>query len=143
MSSKQVGELVRVEDAALRATASTLERLVPDGRWVLAVTADHGMTPFPKESGGWAIRGGEIQRDLEREFGRGTVRIVTSAGVFLERPGHRAREMGEWLADYTAGDNVMAGEEVPLKWRGREDELLFDAVMAARKVVGRNCGAAD
>jgi hypothetical protein len=36
-------------------------------------------------------------------------------------------------------DNIVRGEPTPPRWRGREEELLFDIVMAGRKVVVDNC----
>jgi hypothetical protein len=140
MSSDQVAELVVSEDAAVRATAFALHRLVPDRRWMLVVTADHGMTPYPKESGGWPIRGSEVKRDLEREFGRSSVTRVTSAGIFIE-PGADERRIGAWLADYAVGDNLVADQSLPDAWSGREDEPLFDVVMAGRDVIATSCDA--
>jgi hypothetical protein len=138
MSSDQVGQLVATEDAAVRATAFALGRLVPDGRWILVVTADHGMTPYPKESGGWPVRGSEVRRDLEREFGRGSVTRVTTAGIFVDEDAD-PRRMGRWLADYAVADNLVDDQTLPGKWRGRAEEPLFDIVMAGSRVIATSC----
>jgi hypothetical protein len=138
MSSDQVRELVASEDAAVRATAFALHRLVPDRRWMLVVTADHGMTPYPRESGGWPIRGSEVKRDLEREFGRDSVARVTSAGIFLDEAADAPR-MGEWLGRYTVADNLVDDQSLPDDRRGRAEEPLFDVVMSGRRVVVSNC----
>lgn len=140
MHSDQVAELVQTEDAAVRATAFALRRLVPDRRWMLVVTADHGMTPRPQRSGGWPIRGSEIKRDLEREFGPRSVVRVTSAGIFIDDQADPAA-MTRWLGDYSVTDNLEAGEALPEEWRQRGDQPLFDVVMSGRRVVVKNCAA--
>ena len=138
MTSSQVGELVRAEDEALRDTAAFLDREVGRDRWLLVVTADHGQTPYPEESGAWPIRGGEVKSDLQAEFGEAAIQRVTSAGVFLSAPSDGVK-VARWLGDYSVGDNVVEGEEVPSAWRDREEERVFDIVMAGPKVVVDHC----
>jgi hypothetical protein len=138
MTSRQERALVRSEDSALRATARFLDKSVGHGKWLLVVTADHGQTPYPEESGAWPIRGDELKRDLEEEYGTGAVQRATSPGIFLT-DGGIAEGVARWLGDYAVEDNIVRGESTPPRWRGREEELLFDIVMAGRKVVVNNC----
>jgi hypothetical protein len=138
MTSRQVRALVRSEDSALRTTTRFLDESVGHGKWLLVVTADHGQTPYPQESGAWPIRGDELKSDLHDEFGAGTVQRSTSAGIFLTDP-EMAERVARWLGDYAVEDNIVRGESAPPRWRGREEEPLFDIVMAGREVVTNNC----
>jgi hypothetical protein len=138
MTSDQVRALVRAEDSALRATARFLDGSVGHGDWLLVVTADHGQTRYPEESGAWPIRGQELNGDLRDEFGAATIQRTTTAGVYLSDRS-QAERVARWLGDYAVEDNIVRGESTPPGWRGREEELLFDIVMAGRKVVVNNC----
>jgi hypothetical protein len=138
MTSRRVRALVRSEDSALRTTARFLDESVGHGEWLLVVTADHGQTPYPEESGAWPIRGEELRGDLQDEFGAAAVQRTTSAGVFLADP-EMAESVARWLGDYAVEDNIVRGESAPPRWRGREQEPLFDIVMAGREVVINNC----
>jgi hypothetical protein len=138
MTSRRVRALVRSEDSALRATASFLNKSVGHRKWLLVVTADHGQTPYPEESGAWPIRGDELNGDLQDEYGAAAVERTTSAGIFLRDPGI-AEDVARWLGDYAVEDNVVTGESIPRSWRNREKEPLFDIVMAGRKAVINNC----
>jgi hypothetical protein len=137
-TSGRVRALVRSEDSAVHATARFLEGSVGKGNWLLVVTADHGQTPYPEESGAWPIRGHELNGDLRDEFGAAAIQRSTTAGVFLSDRSLAAR-VARWLGDYAVEDNIARGESTPPGWRGREEELLFDIVMAGRKVVVDNC----
>ncbi|MGH2755857.1 MAG: alkaline phosphatase family protein [Actinomycetota bacterium] len=139
MTSPQVGEVIESQDAALLAATRFLDRHVGAGEWVLVVTADHGQTPYPEESGGWPIRGGEVKADLDAAFGRGSVVRVTSAGVFLSPDGPSTEAVDRRLGDYRVADNVVDGQSVPDEWRGKENEELFDMTMAGSDVIVRNC----
>ena len=56
---------------------------------------------------------------------------MNSAGIFLnddavERVGLDLREVGRWLLDYTALDNLYELDEVPDYYAGKADVPLFD-----------------
>jgi Type I phosphodiesterase / nucleotide pyrophosphatase len=138
MTSNRVRALVRAEDSALHATARFLDDSVGHGDWLLVVTADHGQTPYPEESGAWPIRGQELNGDLRDEFGAAAIQRTTTAGVFLSDRS-RAERVARWLGDYSVEDNIVRGESTPSGWRGREEETLFDIIMAGRKVMVNNC----
>ena len=147
MVSPEAGDAIGATDAELRALVRHLNRRVGEGRWVLIVTADHGTSKFPEQSGGWAIRGHDLREDLNRAFDAGDEPLferVNSAGIFLnddamERANLDLREVGRWLLDYTANDNLYGIDEVPDYYREKADVPLFDAVMAGRDVVARSC----
>jgi predicted AlkP superfamily pyrophosphatase or phosphodiesterase len=147
MTSEQVSAVVGEQDRALRRLVSALNSVVGRERWVLIVTADHGQTPLPKESGAWAISADELVKDANRELDRADNEraLVTQAlptGVYLDHDELRSngvskRTVAGWLASYTVGDN--ATDPVPGGWRGREDEELFDVVLIGRRPVHRAC----
>jgi hypothetical protein len=145
MTSRQVGDDIAAADDALARLTRFLNGSIGKKRWAVAVTADHGQTPYPEESGAWPITGSELNADIERRFAAEGVEVlrVTSAGVFLSDEdalaNGTAQRVAEWLADYTVGDNIPDDAEVPEAWQGREGERLFSAVLAGRRVAASIC----
>jgi predicted AlkP superfamily pyrophosphatase or phosphodiesterase len=147
MTSREAGDVIAATDAELKRLVEHLDRTVGKGRWVLAVTADHGTSMFPEESGGWAVRGHDLREDLNRAFDLDEEPLferVNSAGIFLNddavaRSKVDLREVGEWLLDYTALDNLYEIDEIPDYYKDKADVPLFDAVLAGREVVARSC----
>lgn len=144
MTSEQVADNITAADDALQRLSTFLDRSIGKGQWVVVVTADHGQTPYPEQSGAWPIRGSELKADIERQFADEIdVLRVTSGGVFLKdaaavRDG-RAEEVARWLGDYAVADNVPRGDQLPRAWKGRGQTRLFTAVMAGPKVVSSAC----
>lgn len=147
MTSRETGDVIAATDAELKKLVDQLDREVGEGRWVVAVTADHGTSMFPEESGGWAVRGHDLREDLNRAFDVDEEPLferVNSAGIFLnddavERSGLDLREVGRWLLDYTAVDNLYELDEIPKYYSDKADIPLFDAVVAGREVVAKSC----
>ena len=145
LRSPQVAANLEASDRALGRLVAFLDKEVGRQRWTIAVTADHGQTLYPEESGGWPIAGGELASDIEREFADDGIEVfrVISSGIFLADPeslkNGTAQRVGEWVANYTAGENLAEGKEMPDGWEGREDERLFSAVLAGREVVSSVC----
>ena len=147
MSSEQVGVVIAEQDRALRRFIRFLNERVGRNQWVLLLTADHGQTPFPKQSGAWPISGAELLADANRAFDhtdndRALATKTLPSGLYLDLRELRASDVSKqaiarWLGSYTVGDNA----EAPLRgeWRGREDEDLFDAVLIGRQVAHRAC----
>lgn len=146
MTSTQVGDSIKAADDAFKRLTSVLDDSIAKGEWVVVITADHGQTPYPEESGAWPIRGSELKGDIEREFEEQGIKVlrVTSAGIFLTDPNAlengKAEKVSEWLIDYTVADNVPDEEKLPKEWTGASDTRVFSAVLAGRKVVASNCG---
>lgn len=139
MTSRETGEVIAASDRALRRLVSFLDREVGEGRWVIALTADHGQTLYPNESGGWPIGGAELRGDandaLDRnDDGKDLVTRITSAGAFVAEdqlaPNDLTmKEVGRWFVGYTASENLKEGAKLPTSWRERKDERLFDAAV--------------
>lgn len=149
MSSEETGAAFEAQDRNLRRLVRFLDRTVGENEWVLFVTADHGQMPYPEESGAWPIFGGELARDLNTVFDKtdDDVKLVVSvgaAGVIVQldavkENGTTLREMARWVAGYTVGENVKDGAQIPKAFKGREDELLMDAVLAKDRVAAIAC----
>ncbi|MGH2695188.1 MAG: alkaline phosphatase family protein [Actinomycetota bacterium] len=148
MTAPQVADAVRASDDALKRLTRFLDAEVGRREWMVVVTADHGQMPYPHESGGWAIRGGELGDDLNARFDRNEdgeplAPNIVSAGIYLD-PDQLAdndlglRGMARWIARYTAEENLQEGEELPEGWEG--EERLFDAVVIGGGGVVDSCG---
>jgi hypothetical protein len=145
MTSDQVGANVEASDRALDRLITFLDEQVGKGRWAVVVTADHGQTLYPEQSGGWPISGGELKADIEREFADDDIEVlrVISSGIFLANEASLedgpAQKVSEWVAGYTAAENLPEGRDMPEGWEGREDERLFSAVLAGREIAASIC----
>ena len=149
MTSKETGETLRATDDALRRLMRFLDREVGRGRWATLITADHGQTPYPEESGAWPIGGAELQRDVNERFDRNDNDVpladrVSSPGVYVNREELQANDVSldriaRWVAGYTVGENLKEGESMPSAFEGREDEPLFDAALAGSRLAGLSC----
>ena len=149
MSSRETGETLRATDSALRRLVRFLDAEVGRGRWATVITADHGQTPYPEESGAWPIGGAELQRDINHRFDRNDNDVlladrVSSPGVYVNRDELAANhitldQVARWVAGYTVGENLKQGESLPSAFEGREDEPLFDAALAGSRLAGLSC----
>lgn len=147
MLSPETGDVLAATDAELEELVEHLDSRVGKRRWVVIVTADHGTSMFPEQSGGWAIRGHDLRVDLNRAFDLAEGPLferVNSAGIFLNDDAAAAadldlEEVGDWLLDYTALDNLYEIDALPDYYAGNADVPLFDAVVAGRKVVASSC----
>jgi predicted AlkP superfamily pyrophosphatase or phosphodiesterase len=147
MTSEEVGLALRAQDDELNHLISFLDRAVGRNRWVIALTADHGQTPFPQESGGWAIAGGEIMRDANARFdrndnGEALVDEVVSAGAFvapaeLDANDVTLTDIARWMSGYSVGDN--ANGKVPNWYQGTADDPVFDALLVGKRVAATSC----
>jgi Type I phosphodiesterase / nucleotide pyrophosphatase len=149
MSSPEVGETVRAVDRALERLVSFLNRSVGRGRWALMLTADHGQTPSPRDTGGFQIQGSMVREVLNEEFDR------TSDGVDLVARGRASGvstnagqpkandvtldEMAEWLAALTMDEALGEGADPPPYVSVPRDAPLFDAVVIKGKRAIKNC----
>jgi len=129
MNSPQMGSVVRASDEAIARLIDVLDRDVGRGRWVLALTADHGVTPDPSLTGAFAISKQELEDDIEREFGGNVVTGIRPTELWidtelLEENGYRLEHVAHYIARYTKGQNL----EDPGKLEPRErKERLYAA----------------
>jgi hypothetical protein len=149
MTSTEVGDVLSTQDHALRRLTSFLDDAVGRKRWVLIVTADHGQTPYPQESGAWPIAGGELKADANERFDRENpeaelIDRVVSPGAYIRKDELKASEatledIAIWMAQYSVADNIRSGDQVPDWYRGGPSDRVFDAVMVGRRLHAGIC----
>ena len=131
MNSPQMPPMVRVSDDALGDLVGILDREVGRGRWVLALTADHGTMPDQSASGGFGMSIGDLEADVNAEFdtdddGRSPVRSTRVTQLWMDVEeladnGFTLEDVSDFLMAYTKGDNK---PDTPPESR---DERLFEA----------------
>jgi hypothetical protein len=126
--SPEEGDLLNAVDEQVGRLRSTLDRLVGNGNYVLALTADHGQQPVPELSGGWRIDGQQLKDSIDAKFGR-IVQKLSATEIFLDhgamrRLGVSADDVARFVATQTIGDNLKANRRggVPPV---RMDERMF------------------
>jgi Type I phosphodiesterase / nucleotide pyrophosphatase len=131
MLAPEEGDVLAETDRQIARFRALLDARVGRGRYVLAVSADHGQEPLPENFGGWRIATEELERDVEERFGDGIVEKITTVDFFMdmdavEREGVDLGDVARFLGAYTIGDNIavdQAGAEfVP---ESRLDDRLF------------------
>jgi len=136
MESRQMGQVVRSSDQALEDLVALLDREVGQGEWVLALTADHGSTPPPSETGAFLIDRTRLREDIEARFdGDGDDRKLVDAPRVtqfwlnlreLEENGYTLADVARFVLRYTKGQNARDPSKIPEE---RRDDLLFAAAM--------------
>lgn len=82
MTSGKFNTVWRTQDRMLGELVRTLDRKVGSGRYVVAVTADHGQSPTPEEVDGLRIDRYALRDQLDALFGG--VETVQPSDVFIE-----------------------------------------------------------
>lgn len=148
LTSPEVGEVVSAKDQMLRRFTRFLDRAVGVRRWVVLLTADHGQTPYPDESGAWPVGGAELARDVNAVFDDDDdvplVDRVSSPGLYvnpdeLRSLGLSLKKLARWVARYTVIENLKEGESLPRRFEEREEEPLFDATMVRGALAATSC----
>ena len=130
LSAEEADVLVEV-DRQIARIKRALDKEVGVGRYVLALSADHGQEPLPEHFGGWRISTEELQRDVEERFGDGLIEKITTVDFFVDRELVARRDVdlsdvARFLGTYTVGDNIPQGTQgasgVPER---RLDDVLF------------------
>lgn len=68
MATPQMEAVVRGSDKALGDLVAILDRRVGRGRWMLVLTADHGVVPPRAQLGGFSISQGAMLEDIDAAF---------------------------------------------------------------------------
>lgn len=129
LESRQMREVVRASDRALNDLVRLLDREVGEGQWVLALTADHGVTPDPERTEAARIDNRDLTAAIERRFGEGVVQALRPTQVWLDRDslrqkGHTVEDVAAFIADYRA-DSV-GGSSAALFAAAFPSEVLRD-----------------
>ena len=127
-------ETLEEQDRQLAGLVAFLDELVGRRNYVLALTADHGQTPYPEETGGWNIIMSETSADIEERFDTVTpdVPLIQSNRgyqiMFDEKEAQRndldPAEVAGFLRNYTIGDNA-PDQDALGEFAERADEKVF------------------
>jgi Type I phosphodiesterase / nucleotide pyrophosphatase/RTX calcium-binding nonapeptide repeat (4 copies) len=111
LNSPEMKDTLQLQDADLPVLIDMLDQEVGAGRWVLALTADHGVTPKPSVSGAEVVSRVLVRKALTERFdppgGPGLVLGVRPTQVFLdpkERKSVSLVSMSRFLLDLRKGD---------------------------------------
>lgn len=102
MEEPEVRDVLQQQDRELRRLVQGLDGLVGPRRYVLLLTSDHGMAPYPEVRGGWPINITEVTKDIEAAFGKKVVLSNRGFQVILDRKtlkreGHKIRDVASFL----------------------------------------------
>ena len=131
----QERDVLEEQDRQLPILIDAFNRIAGEGNWVLALTADHGITPYPRLTGGWSIEGDDVSADLERRFNKTPEQssiVIANRGyqIFLDkkelkRQGARPEDVSAFLRDYRIEDNVTPTNEIGSSFQNRKKERVF------------------
>ncbi|HEX2049145.1 MAG TPA: alkaline phosphatase family protein [Actinomycetota bacterium] len=136
MDSKEMGEVLAEQDAALGEIVDYLDREVRD--YVVIVSADHGHTPDYERSGAFPIAQSQIIADVNRHFdvpkGESLFRTTSAAGPFLQRAvadelGVTEDDVARFLNGYTIDENWKEAK-LPPAFEDRAEEPIFSAAFS-------------
>jgi hypothetical protein len=135
MNSVEMEDSIRAEDAALPGLIEMLNREVGEGRWVMALTADHGHTPDPAVSGADVISPTDVGRQIATEFDRdgddeSVLEYTQPTEVFINEreladEGRTLADVADFLMGLTKGD--VGGEIWPIPAEHRSEPAFLAA----------------
>lgn len=130
----EVRAVLREQDRQLDELVGFLDERVGRRRYVLVLTADHGMTPYPRVQNRWSIDGVEVTRDVEAAFGGTAQRPVVKSNRgyqlilnkrHLRAAGHSVDDVAAFLRDYEIEDNAAEARSFPASFAGRRHDKLY------------------
>jgi hypothetical protein len=149
LQSPEMKSTIPFSDAALARIVRWLNNNVGERRWVLAMTADHGVGPKFTEVGAWAIDMQELQIDIAIHFRTRVTELFDSQrpqGFWVDRAALRRNgitraEIANFLLDYRVRNNVADDQRIPKGYRGMMDDRLFRAAWPTGKITSMSdCG---
>lgn len=134
--SQEVKQSIEYADRELRRLTQFLDDKVGRRDWVMVMTADHGQTPPPQETGTWPINVDNLRQAVDDAVGAKAVLHLKQNGLWLderqlERHDMTRGELSNWLLNYSINDNA-DGMEIPGAYRQRLEEPIFDAAFPSR-----------
>jgi hypothetical protein len=132
----EMSDAVKTQDETLERLVDFLNDRVGEGRWVMAVTADHGTQRDPETSGAFMIDINKLEGDLVATFDDDgddvpLVQKVRPTEIWLDRDeladnGYTLTQVSQWLLDLTQQETY---KNQNLPEPGREDETVFAAAL--------------
>ncbi|MGH2754604.1 MAG: alkaline phosphatase family protein [Actinomycetota bacterium] len=138
VDSQEMAQNLRAQDDQLGRLVDYLDESL-SGDYVVILSADHGHTRAPSETGAWPVEPVEFKADIQRRFGvpasKKLYHSTSPVGPFLKRHlmkryGITPHEIAEYLNGYTIRDNWPAGRRLPKGYRNRGDERILAAAWA-------------
>ena len=144
MVEPEEGDVLREQDVQLARLIEGLDERVGKNNYVLALTADHGMTPYPMVTGGWAIETPDMSKDIEKRFDKTTPNkplILSNRGYQLMLDPRELRrneldpaDIAEFVRNYKIGDNVTPSNQILRRFEERTDERLFLTALTPKEL---------
>lgn len=142
-----MAESVRAVDRALGDLIEVLDAGVGEGKWVLALTADHGSTPAPGSTGATVIDEVRLVDAIRARFDgdgddRSVLLALSPSQAWLDRKeladeGMTPAGVASFIAGYDAGDNVPDPSALP---PDRRNDPLFAGAFPSRLLRLPDCG---
>lgn len=112
MQSRQFRTVWRTQDRVFGELVRVLDRRIGRGRYVLAITADHGQTPMAENYGGLRIDRFQMAADVDAAFG--VVETVQPSDLYVdpdafEDSGISLEEIARFIGDYRYREGMPAG----------------------------------
>jgi predicted AlkP superfamily pyrophosphatase or phosphodiesterase len=132
MLAQQQEAILRAQDHVLGSLVRELDRKVGRGRYVLAITADHGQTPMPSSTGGLRIDQERLLDAVNDHFAIDVVEAAHPSELYVDLQALDAAdatldEVARWVGDFRYGEGLPDGTDagtIP-------EELLNRRVFAA------------
>lgn len=133
--SEEVRELIEEQDRGLGAIVATADQVAGAGRYVIVVTADHGMTAYPEDAGRWSFDLEEVAADVERGLDEVTpdkplISRTRGFSLFLDpielrRNGLTPEDVARFLREYALKESATADNPLTPRFREVADDPLF------------------
>jgi hypothetical protein len=125
--------VLRAQDEAIGALVRLLDQVAGRDRYVLAVTADHGLTPLPEAVDGLRIHPDVVGARVNEYFGRELVESVTPSSMFLDvdaltASGITATEVARYVASLRYRDVLPEDADVDSIQEGQLQRAVFAGV---------------
>ena len=131
----EMSDAVATQDQTLRQLVSFLNETVGRGRWVMALTADHGTQQDPEVSGAFMIDINKLEQGLIDTFddddGVPLIQRVRPTQIWFDRTelrdnGFTLNEVSEWITGLTQ-EETYKNQNLPQP--GREQDTVFAAAL--------------
>jgi hypothetical protein len=140
-----MSDALRVQDETLERFVGFLNDRVGEGRWVMAVVADHGTQRDPETSGAFMIDINKLEGGLTATFDDDDqvplVQKVRPTEIWLNRAelaenGYTLEQVSRWFLDLTQ-EQTYKTRNVPAP--GREQDTVFAAALPSSILSGLPC----
>ncbi|MDQ3985414.1 MAG: alkaline phosphatase family protein [Actinomycetota bacterium] len=135
MLEPEMQNMIVHTDSQLEGLVAFLDEWVGRGRWVMALTADHGPSPDLGATAGWPIHMPVFQSDLWSRFGGEEVFLDERAsGLWFRETAAdlpSPESVADFVIDYRIEDDLPEGQELPTRFADRRLEPVFSAAWPA------------